>query len=135
MNASHVVAGQVPQFVPANPGEKNSYSSRKLCHRNHVAQSGAIGGGVRCVLPARVRGIAHGVVLWAVASKAIADTPAGIDQDSTPYRISTIVWVIIWCAILAIVRRPTKRRGPSIARVNLECAPAFPLSNEANLVL
>jgi hypothetical protein len=28
MKASHVVAGQEPQFVPANPGEKDSCSSR-----------------------------------------------------------------------------------------------------------
>ncbi len=90
---------------------------------------------MRYVLRARVRGIAHGVVLCAVASKAIAYTPAGIDQDSIPYWIFTIVWVIIWCAIWAIVRRPTKRRGASIARFNLECAPAFPLGNEANFVL
>jgi hypothetical protein len=50
MNASHAVAGQMPQFVPANPGEKDSDS-----YRNHVAHSGAIGGGVRYELgqPAR----------------------------------------------------------------------------------
>jgi len=67
------------------------------------------------VLLARIRGITHGAVLCAVSSKAIAYTPAGIDQESIPYWIFTIVWVAIWCAILAIVRRPIKQRGPSIA--------------------
>ena len=45
------------------------------------------------VLPARVRGITHGVVLCAIASNAIACTPAGIDQESIPYWIFTILWV------------------------------------------
>ena len=74
-----------------------------------------MGGGVGYVLRARVRGITHGVVLCAIASNAIACTPAGVDQESIPYWIFTILWVVIWCAILAIVRRPTKRCGPSIA--------------------
>jgi hypothetical protein len=65
------------------------------------------------VLPAQVRAIAHGVVLSAISSKAIAYTPVGIARDSIPYWIFTVVWVIVWCAVLAIVRRPSNRHGPS----------------------
>jgi hypothetical protein len=66
----------------------------------------------RSRIPEIARGLLIGGFVCSTCSKAIAYTPAGITQDSIPYWIATIVWVIVWSAILAIVRRTVDPRDP-----------------------